>query len=97
MITSKQRASLKALANGLDPIVFIGKEGLTENIVVQIDSALENRELIKISILQNSPSNGKVLVNELAQILHAEPVGCIGRKMILYRKSKKQGVKHIEF
>ncbi|MEG1581999.1 MAG: YhbY family RNA-binding protein [Clostridia bacterium] len=97
MITSKQRASLKALAVNIEPIFQIGKEDMTENIIEAIDKALSARELIKISILQSSTINGKTLVNELASVLKAEPVACIGRKMIIYRKSCKKGVKHIEF
>ena len=96
MITSKQRAKLRSLATKIDPIIQIGHKEISENLLMQIDGALETRELIKISILQTADVDGKSLVNELANVLHAEPVASIGSKMVLYRKSRKAGVKHIE-
>jgi len=93
---SKIRAKLRAKASLLDPVCQIGLDGLTDNVVKTIDNVLENRELIKIKILQNSDCDAKILINTLAERLHAEPVQAIGRVMVLYRYSKKKNVKHIE-
>lgn len=89
MIDSKTRAFLRAQAQKLDPVVYIGKEGISENIISQIDGVLGTRELVKISILSNSEVNPKTALNEIADVLGAEPVVSIGRKMVLYKYSKK--------
>lgn len=97
MMTSKQRAYLRGVASELSPMVTIGKGEVGENIIAEIDTALDSKELIKISILQNSDSDAKSLAGELSNILSCEVVGVVGRKIIMYRRSKKKGVKHIEF
>jgi len=97
MLNSKQRAYLRSLASEMSPSVLIGKGEVSENILAEIDVNLEARELIKISILQNSDSDAKSLANEIANILNAEVAGVVGRKIIMYRRSKKKGVTHIEF
>ena len=97
MLTSKERATLRGLASKLDPVVQIGHKEVSDNMLLQIDGALETRELIKMSILQNSDADAKILAAEIAGILEADVVSVIGRKIVLYRKSKKKGVKHIEF
>jgi RNA-binding protein len=90
MITSKQRAYLRSLANTIGPIFQIGKEGISDNFLKQINDALEARELIKISVLENCNNGAKDLCNELANSVNAEPVQVIGRKIVLYRKSEKK-------
>ena len=89
MITSKQRSYLKSLANGIDPVVYIGKGGLTENILKEMDQCLEARELIKIKLQEGALIDPKVTANEAAAALHAEFVQAIGRKFVLYRESKE--------
>ena len=89
MLTSKQRASLRAMANSLQPIFQIGKGNINENFVEQIDGALETRELIKISILETADVTAREASDELCAALVAEPVQCIGRKLVLYRKSRE--------
>lgn len=89
MITSKQRAYLRSLANELTPIFQIGKGGLNENLIKSVDEALENRELIKISILENSDEQVKEACAYIAARTKSEQVQCIGRKFILYRESKE--------
>ncbi|NLD19400.1 MAG: ribosome assembly RNA-binding protein YhbY [Clostridiales bacterium] len=89
MITSKQRSYLKRLAHELDPIVYIGKSDVTENIVKEIDVLLEARELIKVKIQDTSLLDPKETANELAELLGAEFVQAIGRKFVLYRESKE--------
>ncbi|MDD6646623.1 MAG: ribosome assembly RNA-binding protein YhbY [Firmicutes bacterium] len=88
MITGKQRSYLKKLAHDLDPIVFIGKNDLTENIIKEIDSLLELRELVKVKIQEGSLLDAKDAANEVADMLEAEFVQAIGRKFVLYRRAK---------
>ena len=90
MITSKQRAYLRGLANDLSPIMQIGKGGLTENMLKTFSDALEARELIKLTVLENSGENPKELLQGLAAQLGAEPVAATGRKIVLYRASEKK-------
>lgn len=89
MLTSKQRSFLKSLANSLDPVLIIGKGGVTENVIKQMDDLLEARELIKIKLLDNSGLGAKEVANEVCEILRAEFVQSIGRKFSIYRKSKE--------
>lgn len=88
MLTGKQRSYLKSLANGYDDLMQIGKSGVTETVLKQIDDALEARELIKIKVLNNSSLEGKETANEIAEILRAEYVQSIGNKIVLYRQSE---------
>lgn len=89
MITSKQRAYLRGLANGIDALYQIGKEGITENMLTQFDNALEARELIKITILKNAFLDPRATLSDLAEALEAEPVSAVGLKIVLYRESQK--------
>ncbi len=89
MITSKQRATLRAMANDIPAIFQIGKEGITENMVAQLSDALNARELIKISILQNSSVDANEAMQELCVALDAQPVQCIGRRLVIYRPAKE--------
>ena len=77
------------MANTLQPIFQIGKNGISENTIKQLDDALEARELIKITILETAGADGKTLANEVAGRLSAEVIQVIGSKFVLYRKSKK--------
>ena len=96
MLTSKQRSYLRGLASLQDAVYQIGKAGLQDTVLKQLDDALTARELIKITVLKNSVASAKELIDELAVALKAEPVATIGEKIILYRYSKKDGIKHIE-
>lgn len=87
MITSKQRSYLRSLAHNVDPIVYIGKAGLTENVMKEMDLCLENRELIKVKLQEGCELDPKVTANEVAAELGAEFVQAIGRKFSLYRQS----------
>lgn len=88
MITSKQRAYLRSLANNLEPIFQIGKGGINENLLQQLDDVLEKRELIKVHILETALLDTKEACNDIAEHLHAEPVQAIGSKFVLYRQSQ---------
>lgn len=88
MITSKQRSYLKSLAHHEEPICYIGKDGLTENVIKEMDVCLEKRELIKVKIQESSELNPKDTANQVVEILGAEFVQAIGRKFSIYRQAK---------
>ena len=96
MITTKQRAQLRALGNALTPAMQIGKEGLSENSLITVEQLLQARELAKFKVLNNCDSDAKTLANEIAKRLGADVVQAIGNIFILYKKSTKKGFKHIE-
>ena len=85
------------MASTLDPIFQIGKGNITENQIQGIDDELEKRELIKISVLRSSEIDADEALAFLAEALKATPVCAIGNKIVLYRRSKSDKVKHIEF
>lgn len=87
-ISSKQRAKLRAMAQKIEPIIHVGKEGVNENIARQMDEALTARELVKGSVQQNSSLSAREACDELAAATGAHPVGVIGRKFSLYRPSE---------
>ena len=97
MFTSKQRSNLRSMAQTIEPIGQVGKGGISDNMVESFSKALENRELIKITVLNNSEDDAKWVANDLAEALGAEVVCTIGHKVVLYRKSSKKDFKHIEF
>ena len=97
MITTKQRAFLRGRGNALEPVMQIGKEGLSENSIDAINALLEARELIKISVLNNCELSAKEMMKEICQMTKAEPVQVIGSKVIVYRKSSKKDFKHIVY
>ena len=86
-LTSKQRAQLRGLANDIDTIVHIGKDGVGENLIKQADDALEARELIKGKVLENSPLSPREGAEELAGATRSEVVQVIGTKFVLYRET----------
>ena len=88
MITSKQRSFLRGMAHDLEPTVYIGKSGLTENIIKEMETGLETRELVKVKLQEGCDLTPKDVANELAGRLRAEYVQAIGRKFTLYRQSK---------
>ena len=90
MITSKQRAYLRGLANTIEPIFQVGKSGIGDNFIKQVDDALEARELIKIKLLDTSFLDARETIDEIAQLTGAEAVQAIGSKMVLYRESKNK-------
>lgn len=89
MITGKQRRYLKKMAHDLEPSVFLGKAGLTENIRKEMEIAFEHRELVKVKLQEGYNGNAKDVANFLAQEMEAEFVQAIGRKFVLYRESKE--------
>ncbi len=89
MLTGKQRAYLKSMANKMDPLFQIGKNGVTENFVEQLKEALETRELIKIKVLNNSMLEADEVARELCERAEAEFVQSIGSKIVLYKESEE--------
>ena len=87
-LSSKQRAYLRGLANTMEPIIHVGKDGVNENMVKQASDALEARGLIKGTVLQNSPMTARDAIAALCEGTNAEPVQCIGRRFVMYRPSK---------
>ena len=92
MLTGKQRSFLKKIAHDLEPTVYIGKAGLTENIKKELEIGFETREIVKVKIQEGCLLDPKETANELAEELGAEFVQAIGRKFTLYRESKDNKV-----
>lgn len=89
MLTSKQRATLKSMANGYTPLFQVGKGGVSDALIKQVDDALTARELIKISALETIPQPAREIADELARATNSEVVCVIGRKMIFWRQNKR--------
>lgn len=89
MLTGKQKRYLRNLAHNIDPIFQIGKAGINDNMISQIDETLENRELIKIHILQNNFDDKNDLAQTLSQATNSEVVQVIGSMIIIYRESQE--------
>lgn len=89
-MTTKQRAYLKGLAMNLEPIFHIGKASLTPEIVAAVDEALEARELVKIGVLKNCIDDPKEMASVMAERTRSQVVQVIGKKIVLYRESKKK-------
>ena len=92
-LTSKQRAQLRSLANSIDTILIVGKDGIGNNLVKQANDALEARELIKGRVLENSLLSPREAAEELAPLTRSEIVQVIGTKFVLYRPSHKKDKK----
>lgn len=91
-ITSKQRAKLRGMAQSIDAIAQFGKNELSEEQVTMVDQMLTKRELIKCSVLENSPYTARELAGLLAEKTNAIAVDAIGRKFVLYRRNEKDPV-----
>lgn len=88
-LTSKQRAYLKSLAQKIDPIFQLGKNGLTPEVTEAVGQALDARELVKISVLQNCLEDPRDMAGRLAERTKSVVVQVIGKKIILYKPAKK--------
>lgn len=102
MISAKQRSYLKSLANPMKPLVQIGKEGINDRVIAQINEILDAHELVKISILENAVLDAKETAIEVCQICRGEFVQAIGNRFTIYRKNhdnpkidlSQGGIKH---
>jgi len=89
-VNTKQRAMLRSMANTIQPIVHIGKDGVNDNLVKQTWDALEARELIKVTVQRNAPyADAREACDALCARVHAEPVQVIGSRFVIYRKARK--------
>ncbi len=88
MLTSKQRARLRAMANSLDTIFQVGKGGIEASLVKGVSDALEARELIKLRVLDNAAYSAREAADALAEATDADVVSVIGSRFVLYRPSE---------
>ena len=88
-MTGKQRAALRKMANPIDTIIYIGKEGVTDRIVSEVYDALEARELIKGCVQQGAPLDARSALTILCEKTGAEPIQVIGRRFVMYRRSRE--------
>lgn len=95
MLDKKARIKLRSLASTLKPIVLVGKDGFTENVLKQIEEELFNHELIKIGLQETAPTLNEFELTEIAVKLGADVVTTIGKKIILYKHSEKKNIKHV--
>jgi len=89
VITGKQRAFLRGLANKIDATVQVGKGGVSENMVSLVNDLLEKNELVKVHVLENSLSDTRDVCHELSGLTNAEEVQVIGSKFVLYKESRE--------
>ncbi|RDW21736.1 ribosome assembly RNA-binding protein YhbY [Oceanobacillus chungangensis] len=95
MLTGKQKRFLRSKAHHLKPIFQVGKEGVNENMVKQIGEALEKRELLKVSILQNCSDDKDTVAAQLSEGTAADVVQIIGNNIVLYRESEEHKEIHL--
>ena len=88
-MTSKQRAMLRSMANTMETILYIGKDGVVPGTVKQASDALEARELIKGCVQQGAPLSAREALDSLCAQVGAEPVQCIGRRFVMYKPSRE--------
>ena len=96
MLTSKQRAELRAQANGLDVTLIVGKEGITDTLIESAGILLESKELIKGKVLENSMLTAREAAEELKMATRSEVVQVIGNKFVLYRMQHDKTKRKIE-
>ncbi|QSO46133.1 ribosome assembly RNA-binding protein YhbY [Alicyclobacillus mengziensis] len=87
MLTGKQKRYLRALAHHLQPVMQIGKSGLTGGVLQQVDLELETKELVKVSVLETSPVSRDEIAQMVVEETGAEWVQSMGRTIVFYRKS----------
>lgn len=96
MLTSKQRAHLRSIAQSYNTIFFVGKSGIGEELIKQLDDVLNARELIKVGVQENCDYTAREAADEIAAQLNADVVQVIGRKFVLFRRSKDPKKRVIE-
>ena len=96
MLTSKQRAQLRSIAQSYNTIFFVGKLGIGDELVKQLDDVLNSRELIKVGVQENCEYTAREAADQLAELTGSEVVQVIGRKFVLWRRSKDPKKRVIE-
>lgn len=92
MLSSKQRSYLRSLVNSIQPVIQIGKSGIDDSVLKQVEDAVNVREIVKINVLENSPLSSKEACNIICDKLQADPVQVIGRKFTIYKRNNKKPV-----
>lgn len=96
MLTSKQRSNLRSLATNLKPVTQVGKLGVNDSLITCLSDNLDAHELVKLTVLENSTLTPRDVGFEIAEKLGAEFVCATGRKLVFYRRSKRD-IEHVEF
>ena len=89
MLTSKERAELRAQANSIDTTLMVGKDGVTENVVAEADRLLTARELVKGKVLESALMSAREVSDEICEATGADGISCVGSKFVIYRFSEK--------
>ena len=89
MLTSKERAELRAQANALETTLMVGKDGVTENVVAEADRLLTARELVKGKVLESALMSAREVSEAICEAIGADGVSCVGSKFVIYRFSEK--------
>ena len=96
-MTTKQRAALRSMGEVMEPVLHIGKEGITPTVIKQCWDALEARELIKVQVQRNAPyGQTREACDELCEKVHAEPVQVIGNRFVIYREAREDSRIHLD-
>ena len=96
-MTTKQRAALRSMGAVMEPVLHIGKEGITPTVIKQGWDALEARELIKVQVQRNAPyGQTREACDELCEKVHAEPVQVIGNRFVIYREAREDSRIHLD-
>lgn len=96
-MTTKQRAALRSMCAVMEPVLHIGKEGITPTVIKQCWDALEARELIKVQVQRNAPyGQTREACDELCEKVHAEPVQVIGNRFVIYREAREDSRIHLD-
>ena len=89
MLTSKERAELRAQANSIDTTLMVGKDGVSENVIAEADNLLTNRELVKGKVLESALMSAREVSDAICEATGADGVSCVGSKFVIYRFSEK--------
>ena len=96
-MTTKHRAALRSMGAVMEPVLHIGKEGITPTVIMQCWDALEARELIKVQVQRNAPyGQTREACDELCEKVHAEPVQVIGNRFVIYREAREDSRIHLD-
>ncbi|ACL70158.1 ribosome assembly RNA-binding protein YhbY [Halothermothrix orenii] len=92
MLTGKQRSYLRSEANNLNPVIHIGKDGITPSLLNQVDAALDDHELIKCRVLKNSLGEPRSFADEISSQLNCDVVQVIGNVFVLFRRNEEEPI-----